>query len=141
MKEERNGLRRNSDQMALLIIDVFRDQMTEPVLSIKEYSICLVKVPANMTDIFQSLDLTVNRLAKSFSKRKFTQWCSPQIQRDMKSRKDINEIEVIINLTTLKLLHATWIMKFYDLMTSDQGKFLIKNGWKASGVTGVIDLD
>ena len=73
---------RNSDQMALLIIDVFRGQMTEPVLNfIKEYKICLVKVPANMTDISQSLDLTVNRSAKYFFIGKFTQWYSSQIQR------------------------------------------------------------
>ena len=29
-------------------------------------------------------------------------------------------------------------MQFYDLMTSDQGKSIIKNGWKASVITGVI---
>ena len=111
---------RNSDQMALPIIDVFRGQMTEPVLNfIKEYKICLVKVPANMTDIFQSLDLTVNRSAKSFFKRKFTQWYSSQIQGSMESRKHIGEIEVKLNLTTLKPIHAAWIIEFYDLMASD----------------------
>ena len=56
--------------MALLIIYVFQGQMTEPVLNIlKEYNICLVIVPAIMTDIFQPLDLTVNRSVKSFFKR------------------------------------------------------------------------
>ena len=35
--------------MVLVIIDVFQSQMTEPVLNmLKEYKICLVKVPANM---------------------------------------------------------------------------------------------
>ena len=140
VKEERKCLGRNSDQMALLIIDLFRGQMTEPVLNIlKKYNICLIKVPANMTDIFQLLDLTVNRSAKSFFKRKFTQWYSSQIQRDMESGKHIDEIEVKLNLTTLKFLHATWTIEYYDLMTPDQGKSLIKNGWKASGITGVIE--
>ena len=140
VKEERQRLGRNSNQMALLIIDVFRGQITEPVFNIlKEYNICLVKVPANMIDIFQSLDLTVNRPAKSFFKRKFTQWYSSQIQRGVESGKDIDEIEVKLNLTRLKPLHAAWIMEFYDLMTSDQGKSAIKNSWKASGITGVIE--
>ena len=77
VKEERKRLGRNSDQMALLIIDVFRGQMTEPVLNIlKEYNLCIIKVPANMTDIFQPLDLTVNRSAKIVFKREFTQWYS-----------------------------------------------------------------
>ena len=30
-------------------------------------------------------------------------------------------------------------MEFYDLMTSDQGKSIIKNGWKASGITVVTE--
>ena len=34
MKEERKRLGRNSDQMAFLINDVFRGEMTEPVLNI-----------------------------------------------------------------------------------------------------------
>ena len=42
-----------------------------------------------------------------------------QIQRGMESGKDIDEIEVKLNLTTLKPLHAAWIMKFYNLMVSD----------------------
>ena len=57
----------------------------------------------------------------------------------MESGKDIDEIEVKSNLTTLKPLHAAWIMEFYDLMASDQGKPVIKNGWKASGITGVTE--
>ena len=104
VKEERKRLGRNSDQMALLIIDVFRGQMTEPVLNIfKKYNVYLVKVPANMTDIFQPPDLTVNNSAKSFFNRKFTQWYSPQIQMGMENGKDIDEIEAKLNLTTLNL--------------------------------------
>ena len=57
----------------------------------------------------------------------------------MESGKDIDEIEVKLNLTTFKLLHAAWITKFYDLMTYDQGKLEIKNGWEASRITGVIE--
>ena len=70
------------NQPVLLIIDVFRGQMTQPVLDmLKENSIFLVRVPANMTHLYQPLDLTVNRSAKAFFKRKFTEWYSNQIQR------------------------------------------------------------
>ena len=57
----------------------------------------------------------------------------------MESEKDIDEIEVKLNLTMFKPLHAAWITEFYDLMTYDQGKSVIKNGWEASGITGVIE--
>ena len=64
-----------------------------------------------------------------------------QIQRGMESGKDIDEIEVKLNLTTLKPLHAAWIMEFYNLMVSDQGKSVIRNGWKASGITRIIESE
>ena len=106
VKEERKRLGRKSDQMVLLIIDVFRGQMAETVINIlKEYNICLIKVSVNITGIFQP--------------HKFTQWYMSQIQRGMESGKDIDEIEVKLNLTTLKPLHAAWIMEFYNLMVSD----------------------
>ena len=63
---ERGRCRLDSEgQLALLIIDIFRVQMTQPVLDLlKESDILLVRVPANMKHIFQPLDLTVNRSAK-----------------------------------------------------------------------------
>ena len=57
----------------------------------------------------------------------------------MESGKDIEEIEVKLNLTTFKPLRAAWITEFYDLMTYDQGKLVIKNGWEASRITAVIE--
>ena len=57
----------------------------------------------------------------------------------IESEKDTDEIEVKLNLTTFKPLNAAWITEFYDLMTYNQGKSVIKNGWEASGITGVIE--
>ena len=57
----------------------------------------------------------------------------------MESRNNSDEIEVKLNLTTFKPLHAAWIMEFYDLMTSNRGKSVIKKGWNASGIIGVIE--
>ena len=47
--------------------------LTEPVLNeMKDHHIFTCQVPANMTHIFQPLDLTVNSAAKDFLKAKFT---------------------------------------------------------------------
>ena len=56
---ERERRRLDSEcQPALLIIDVFRGQMTQSVLGLlKENDILQVRVPNNMTHIFQPLDL------------------------------------------------------------------------------------
>ena len=32
------------------------------------------KVPLNMTHLFQPLDLTVNKVARDFTKKKFSEW-------------------------------------------------------------------
>ena len=39
-----------------------------------------------------------------------------------------------------KPLHAAWIKEYYDHMTSENGKPVIKNGWKASGITNAIEM-
>ena len=51
--------------------------MTPAVLQkLRENYIFLVRVPPNMTNLFQPLDLTVNSVAKAFMKRRFTEWYS-----------------------------------------------------------------
>ena len=74
VKDEREKLKLELSQPALMILDVFCDQMTTPVTDkLKENHIKYVCVPANMTNLFQPLDLTVKRSAKAFMKRKFTE--------------------------------------------------------------------
>ena len=62
------------NRQALLIIDVFSGQMIDSVNEkLKENNIKLTRVPANMANLFQPLDLTVNGSAKGFLKKKFTE--------------------------------------------------------------------
>ena len=68
-----NELHLPQDHPSLLIMDVFRGQMTEKVLEkLKCNKIFLVRVPANMTHIFQLLDLTVNGHFEQYMKEKFS---------------------------------------------------------------------
>ena len=53
-------------------MDVFTGQMTTAVLgSYKENNVLFVNVPANMTNYYQPLNLTVNSYAKWYMKNKF----------------------------------------------------------------------
>ena len=139
---ERERRRLGSEcQPALLITDVFRRQMTQPVWDLlKENDILLVRVPANMTHIFQPLDLTVNRSAKSFFKRKFTEWYSNELKLQLETGTKLDNIEVKLNLTTLKPLHSTWIIEFYNKMTSNEGKPIIQNGWKSDDIEDNLEM-
>ena len=61
------------NQEALVNFDVFKGQVTQPVLDLlKQNNIAIVFVPANMTHLFQPLDLTVNGYAKNIAKRSLT---------------------------------------------------------------------
>ena len=71
-KRERARLSLDENQTAILIMDVFRGQMTNEVISLlKENNIILIRVPANMTHIFQPLDLTANQWAKKIMRDSF----------------------------------------------------------------------
>ena len=69
LTKKKNELHLPQDHPSLLIMDVFREQMTEKVLEkLKRSKIFLVKVPANMIHIFQPLDLTVHDHFKQYMK-------------------------------------------------------------------------
>ena len=64
VQNERKKLAQLS-QEALLIMDVFRGKMTNAVFEkLKKNNIVVSLVPANMTHLFQPLDLTVNEYFK-----------------------------------------------------------------------------
>ena len=129
------------DYPAILIVDVFRGQMTAPVLKLlKKNHILLIKVPNNMTNLFQPLDLTVNSLAKAFMKEKFAQWFASQIRQGLDSNKDIEDIEIKTPLSVLKPLHAQWLIDLYNELTSSEGRKVVINGWRASGIADAIDM-
>ena len=62
-----------------------------------------------------------------------------QITKQLDSGKPIDEIEVKLQLTTLKRLHAEWLTDFYNLMTTSEGKDVILSGWKAAEIIQVIE--
>ena len=70
--KKREELKLPENQKTILIFDVFKGQKTERVQEVITESDCVcVFVPANMTNYFQPLDLTVNGPAKQLLKGKF----------------------------------------------------------------------
>ena len=138
---ERERLLLEKDHAALLLMDVFRGQMTRPVLQkLEEHRIFIVRVPPNMTNLFQPLDLTVNGAAKAFMKRKYTEWYSGEIANALDSCKELHDIDIQLKLSILKPLDAKWVLERYNYLTSEKGRDVIANGWKAAGITNAITL-
>ena len=116
-------------QPALLIVDVFRGLMTEDVLIVlKDNNILLVRVPANMTHIFQPLDLTVNGTLKTFMRKKFSEWYSRQILHALENGCEVMDVKIDVQLTIMKTLHAKWLSEFYNYMNSSDGQEITRNG-------------
>ena len=129
------------DQAAPLILGVFRGQITEDVTSLlQKHNILLVLVPNNMTHMFQPLDLTVNKHCKTFLKNLFSEWYSRQIENVLPLGKNIEDVNIQFLLTTLKPLHAKWLLEFYNHITSETGAEIILNGWKAAGIYDALKM-
>ena len=138
VKQQRQELEK-PDQPAILIMDVFRNQMTEDVvLILRTNNIWLVKVPNNMTHLLQSLDLTVNGHCKPFMKGMFAEWYRKQVKEALSHGKQVEDIEIKFYLTVIKPLHAKWLMQFFNHITSEKGSKIIINGWKRSGIYDAV---
>ena len=125
----------------ILIMDVFKGQMTDAVKEVlKENGILLEKVPANLTYLFQPLDVQggPNGYVKRMMKNKFTLWYADQINRALDEGKILENIEVSLKLSMVKPLHAKWILEVYNHMSSSEGKAICLKGWDVAGISGAV---
>ena len=132
-----------SDEAALVIIDNFKGQITSSVNMILEQNnihVCLL--PPNTTDLLQPMDISVNKPAKEFLKRKFEQWYSDKVIDQLEGR-DMDDLETSelqpINLAmpVLKEVGAEWLVEMADYI-SDNPQFIV-NGFVRSGIAGAAD--
>ena len=138
--QQRQQKKLSLDHPALLILDVCRGQLTNEVVNeMKEHDIVMYQIPANMTHLFQPLDLTVNGSAKAFLKAKFTEWFPQKIEESLSEGKDLEDIDISPILSVLKPLHASWVIDMYNYLTTTKGKVVIENGWKKAGITEAIE--
>ena len=139
--KQRELLKCQVDQKALVVMDVFTGQMTTEVLNAyEEANIVIINVPANMTKYYQPFDLTVNGYVKRFLKSKFTESYSSQVRAYLDNGVSINDIEVVLQLSKIKPIHVGWLVEFYNHMTTLKGKEIIDSGWKAAGISDTVNL-
>ena len=137
VEKQRVSLNLDFDHPALLIMDVFKGQMTCAVRELlNENHILLEKVPVNLTYLFQPLDKQggPNDYVKRFMKKKFTLWYSDQVIRALDEGKDIKDVEISLKLSIVKPFHAKWLIEMYNHMTSSEGRDVCFKGWKVAGI-------
>ena len=113
--------------------------MTDDSL-LKENYISVVNVAANKTKFYQPLDLTVNGYAKRYTKDKFNKWYTGQVTRLLNDGKQIENVDIPLCLSTLKPIHAEWMVSLFNQMPTEEGKEIILSGWRAAGISDIIKL-
>ena len=101
-------------------------QCTETILSLLDSNyLRLLIVPAKCTDRLQPLDVSVNKPVKKFLQRKFQQWYSEEVRRQIQSDK---AVKVDLAMSIVKPLGAQWLIDLDLYMLSNPS--LIINGLK-----------
>ena len=77
--------------------------------------------------------MTINRAAKAFLKRKYSEWYSGEISKALADGIALDHIEIKLKLSVLKPLQAKWIAELYSYLTSEKGK--------SAGIAGATEGD
>ena len=131
-----------TNQTALVVIDNFKGQVTQSVISLLEaHNIHICLLPANTTDLLQPMDISVNKPAKDFIKRQFNQWYTDQVMKQLEERDDdLQEAEIQpieMGMPLMKEISAKWLVDMAQYL-SDNPQIIV-NGFIRSGIPGALD--
>ena len=131
----------SADQKDRLIFNVFAGQMASDVKEvIEKHNFIVANVPGNMTKYYQVLDLTVNKYAKAFPRKKFNEGYAKEIHRQLGAGIPLEEVDVKLRLSVMKPVHAHWMVELYRHMTTGEVKKNIESGWRAAGIQDAVKL-
>ena len=131
LTQKKMELKMVPDQRALLIFDNFKGQCTEALLKLlDENNVSVVLIPPNCTDRLQPLDVSVNKSAKEFLRRKFHVWYAENICAQLEGKLQKQQVDLRLNV--VKPLGAKWMVELFDYIKSKPD--VISNGFKKSGI-------
>ena len=79
-----------------------------------------------MTRFYQPLDVTVNGYTKKLLAKCFNEWYTVQITGQLEEGKSLEDVD--IKLTVLKPLHAEWLVRLYNYLTTNDDRETILSG-------------
>ena len=135
MVEKRKQLGLDSKHNGLVILDEFKGQTTNRVLNLlQRHHLFYVIVLANCTDRLQPLDVSLNRAAKQFLRKKFENWYADNIVAQKNTRKELEPVDR--RLAIVKPIAAKWMISLYDYLVAHP--HIIRNGFKHVGITDFL---
>ena len=139
IKRRKEELKLEDNHKALVLFDVFKGQKTQAVIDlIDEYNCLSVFAPPDLTHIFQPLDFAINAKAKRFLNEKSEAWYSQQVTMPLNEGSDVCAINITLNLSVMKPIHARWLISFYDHMQNQVD--LIKQSFYMAGIYDAIAM-
>ena len=137
---KRESLELSKDHPALAIFDHFKGQVTESVTKeLEDNFIHSILIPATYTGQLQPLDISVNKVIKSFLRSKFSEWYTDEL-----TELFIDEDDTPIDLSTarMKCIGGQWIVEAFEHLENNPQ--IIVHGFRHAGIfdaLGIIDQD
>ena len=136
VENKRETLNLNSKHPALAIFDQFKGQLTEKVTNeLEENNIHSVLIPAAYTGQLQPMDISVNMVAKSFLRSKFSEWYSHKL-----TELFISDEETVIDLSTarMKCVGGQWIVQMFERLQDNPQT--IVHGFRHAGIFDALSI-
>ena len=71
-------------------------------------------------------------------KKIFNELYAQQFKKQLDDGVNLEDICVKLQLTTIKPIHAAWIVDFCNHMITEKGRDVIDRGWRAAGITDTL---
>ena len=78
--------------------------------------------------------------AKSTIRNLYGSYYREQVTRQLDAGTQPHDVQVDLKISTLKPLHAKWIVDVYNRFLTEKGKNIIKNGFRRSGITEAMSF-
>ena len=118
---------------ALLIFDVFKGQTMSAVKDLlKKNDVIVIHVPNNHTNLFQPLDISMNKSAKYFTADKYQDWYAEKVLQQLNRGVAAHDVKVGAKLSIMD----NWIIEMYHHL--EGSKQIVISGFRKAHITEAI---
>ena len=121
---------------ALLIFDKFRGETTIAVNDFLKKNDTTIHDPKNDTNLFQPLDISVNKSARCFIADKYQDWYAEKVLQQLNRGVTAHDVKVGLKLSIMKPLHAKWITEMYHHLK--RSKQIVISGFRKAHITEAV---
>ena len=121
----------------MAIFDHFKGQLTEKITNELEENSVLI--PASYTGLLQPMDISVNKVIKSFLHSKFSEWYSSEL---MELFANDEETPVDLSTARMKFVGGQWIVQVFEHLQDNPQ--IIVHGFRHADIfdaLGILDED